>query len=265
MARPRKEPDYDPEKLKKELLAAIKEAYEHPLLIDADGNGHMKLNRLAEEFFITPLKARKLLITAGVYTTPICQQVQELRDKGKTMGEIQQLTGLSRASVHGYLPYSKVIYNMEHLSLQTRRLHVYRERKAAVEKLHMAIYSDKQGREAALWAAVLSFAEYPFRKENGERFRYVVHQDCLHFEENHSFIPRASLNSALSDLLEDGQDQNRFHQVLMKNPEKAEYLIPIFSRFGLLPPEENSPVQKGNDLENRSASTAGTVSKGIGE
>ena len=238
MARPRKQPDYDPAKLQEELLTEIREAYEHPLLIDADSSGRMKLNRLAEEFSITPLKARKLLITAGAYETAISQRVQELKKNGKTTEEIQQLTGLSRASVHSYLPYSKVVYNMDHLSLQAKRLHVYRDRKAAVEKLHIAISPEGQDCEAVFWSAVQCFTEYPFHKSTGERFHYCVEQDRLQLAGTDEVLTRAFLNLALSALMEDGENHHAFYQVAMKNPEKAEYLIPIFARFGLLPQDE---------------------------
>ena len=240
MARPRKQPDYDPAKLQKELLEEIKEAYEHPLLIDADSSGRMKLNRLAEEFSITPLKARKLLITEGAYATPISQRVQELKKNGKTTEEIQQLTGLSRASVHSYLPYSKVVYNMDRLSLQAKRLRIYRERKVAVENLHTAVFSVQQEREATLWTAVQCFAEYPFHKNTGERFHYCVEQDRLQIAGTDEVLTRAFLNLALSALMEDGENHHAFYQVAMKNPEKAEYLIPTFVRFGLLPQDENT-------------------------
>lgn len=44
-------------------------------------------------------------------------------------------TGLSRSSVHSYLPYTKVIYNAEELSLYAQRCRTYRKRKQAVKKL----------------------------------------------------------------------------------------------------------------------------------
>ena len=57
MARKRTKPIYEPEKVMKELLATVKEAYNE--------TGELKLT--AEEFDMSALKIRKLLITAGVY------------------------------------------------------------------------------------------------------------------------------------------------------------------------------------------------------
>lgn len=54
MARPKKKPAYDAEKIMKELMAAVAESYEE--------TGELKLT--AEEFDMSALKIRKLLITA---------------------------------------------------------------------------------------------------------------------------------------------------------------------------------------------------------
>ena len=87
------------------------------------------LNAVAAEFGITALKARKLLITAGVYSTAPSRRVQELHAAGMKMDQIMALTGLSRASVHSYLPYIKIPYNLEELSVNAERIRLYRERK----------------------------------------------------------------------------------------------------------------------------------------
>lgn len=52
-----------------------------------------------------------------------------------SISDIMKETGLSRSSVHSYLPYTKVIYNAEELSLYARRCRTYRKRKQAVQKL----------------------------------------------------------------------------------------------------------------------------------
>lgn len=54
MARPQKKPHYDAEKIMKELMLAVAESYE--------GTGELKLT--AAEFALSPIKIRKLLITA---------------------------------------------------------------------------------------------------------------------------------------------------------------------------------------------------------
>lgn len=63
----------------------------------------MTLNAVAAEFGITALKARKLLITVGVYGIALSWQIAELYASGHTVNQIIAATGLSRASVHSYL------------------------------------------------------------------------------------------------------------------------------------------------------------------
>lgn len=101
----------------------------------ADENGRMYLNLLAEEFSMTPIKVRKLLISSGIYQTEISVRINELYKSGKTIKEIQENVGLSAASVSGYLPYQKTVYNLEVSTDVANRLRKYRNRKTMVENL----------------------------------------------------------------------------------------------------------------------------------
>ena len=74
------------------------------------------LRSVCEEFNISIPKARKLLITAGVYSTEQSRRVSELAAEGKSVAEIMILTGLSRSSVSSYLPYQKFSYHMDECS-----------------------------------------------------------------------------------------------------------------------------------------------------
>ena len=75
---------------------------------DAEGRGYLK--DLSEIFGMTPLKIRILLITAEAYKTEIRLWVNELHQEGKFIAQIRSITGLNCASVHGYLPYIKIIF-----------------------------------------------------------------------------------------------------------------------------------------------------------
>lgn len=99
--RPKKKPEYNPELQFNNFLQELRDAYE-----EADS-----LRSLADELNISLLKLRKLLITADVFTSDICTEINALHQSGKKILEIMKLTGLSRASVHSYLPYTKGIYN----------------------------------------------------------------------------------------------------------------------------------------------------------
>lgn len=114
---PKKE--YDRDALMRELLDKVVKVYAEKQEIKAT----------AEATALSPNKVRKLLITAGVLEYPETAMIQELMAKGKTVEEIQKLTGLGRASINFYLPYSKVIYKMPVRSQNAERVRRYKERK----------------------------------------------------------------------------------------------------------------------------------------
>ena len=121
--RPKKKPEYNAEKQFDNFLQELSAAYE-----EADS-----MRGLAQELNITLLKLRKLLITAGIFTSDICTEINELYKQRKSVPEIMQITGLSRASVHSYLPYCKGLYNAEELSVNAERCQVYRNRQTLLD------------------------------------------------------------------------------------------------------------------------------------
>lgn len=158
MARPKKKPLYDAEKIMKELLKAVAESYEE--------TGELKLT--AEEFEMSPLKIRKLLIMAGAYNNEVSDKVNELYAAGKTVAEIQRIAGLGKSSVNGYLPYTKAIYKPDVLSLNAERINVFRDRQQTVKVLSADMSEDK------LWEAVIAFQRYPFHTATGLPFVYEL-------------------------------------------------------------------------------------------
>ena len=158
MSRPKKKPQYDSNKIMQELLDAVSESYSE--------TGELKLP--AEEFDMSALKIRKLLITAGVYSNDISDEINELYKRGKTVEEIQRVTGLGKSSVNGYLPYTKAVYKSEELSLNADRIRLYRERQKAVADLINDECEDN------LWNAVIAFQKYPFHTASGLSFVYEI-------------------------------------------------------------------------------------------
>ncbi len=70
----------------KNLLDAVSESYEET----------RELKQTAAEFDMSPLKIRKLLITSGAYSNEISRVVNDLRATGKSIAEIQEITGLKK-------------------------------------------------------------------------------------------------------------------------------------------------------------------------
>ena len=71
--RPKKKPEYNPELQFNNFLQELRDAYE-----EADS-----LRSLADELNISLLKLRKLLITADVFTSDICTEINDLHQSGK--------------------------------------------------------------------------------------------------------------------------------------------------------------------------------------
>ena len=158
MSRQQKKPDYDGEKIMREYMEVLADAFGTPYDDrERQNKNHVSLNEVAAEFDITAMKARKLLITAGVYSTELSRKIQFLHESGKKIPEIERIVGLSRASVHSYLPYSKGSYNLQELSTNAERTKLYRERKAARKKLQQSAIADTTAMEEILWDALLLY------------------------------------------------------------------------------------------------------------
>jgi len=188
MSRQLKKPDFDSEKIMQDYMDALVEAYGTPyddrLLMNV---GHVSLNDVTEEFGITAMKARKLLVTAGVYSTETGRRIRQLYAEGMLIADIGKSVGLSRSSVHSYLPYSKGAYNAKELSTNAERTRLYRERRDCVKELQECM-----GREDSLdyfevedklWQVLERYQGYPFYTAKGLKFTY-------HIRGNEMFVSR---------------------------------------------------------------------------
>ena len=112
----KRKPNYNGATTMQELLIVVCDYYGDPVddwkEEDAD---HVSLHDVADGFDITVMKARKLLITGGLYSTAISRRVQGLHALGLTVAQITEETGLKRASINSYLPYAHIIYNMSNI------------------------------------------------------------------------------------------------------------------------------------------------------
>lgn len=119
MGRKRIHPNYDPERVLKELIGITKELYEKSY----------SYRRIALELDLSVSKVIKLLITGGVYDSDICRDINRLYNSGKTITEIQKKLHVSKATVQAYLPYKKGVYNANECSRNAERIREYRRRK----------------------------------------------------------------------------------------------------------------------------------------
>ncbi len=78
MARPIKKPEYNSKEVSQQVIEAIIDAYLNPTEGTADEDGKMYVSLLADEFGMSRIKLRKILITSGAYETPLSRQVNKL-------------------------------------------------------------------------------------------------------------------------------------------------------------------------------------------
>lgn len=243
MSTQRKKKDCNPEEQMQQLMRDITEAYLHPSGCAVDQNGHTQLKVLAEKFSMTPIKVRKLLVTSGVYDTPVCRRVQELYYSGMDVKEIQKETGLSAASVSGYLPYQKTIYKLEERSLLAERLLRYRKRKAAVQKLEGLMRSaDIESILAAAWETLCLFEGYRFCMADGSRYHYVVRENKIIFSvgDGKVTVTKKRISRVLKQIMkiqEAGSGMGMGGVEETEGPE-IQYLDPVWKRIGIIAGEE---------------------------
>lgn len=234
LARPKKNRETNTDDLISQLMEAVTDTYLNPPENTADENGRMYLNLLAEEFSMTPIKVRKLLISSGVYQTDISMRINELYKSRKTIKEIQEIVGLSAASVSGYLPYQKTVYNLEVSTDVANRLRKYRNRKAMVDKLTAETETVTDQTKDLLWETIAAFEDYPFKTAKGLRYYYNVKGNELFISRKEKSITRASVNMAFETAVRLQREGSEITGPKMLGCFGASYLYPIFIRIGVI-------------------------------
>ncbi len=80
------------------------------------------------------MKVRKLLITGGCYDTEKYRAIKLMRSQEKTVEEIAELLRKKPITVRSYLPYGRVIYNLEERSVNADRLQRFKKRWGGYKK-----------------------------------------------------------------------------------------------------------------------------------
>ena len=230
MSRPKKKPNYNPDQVMQEFMAAVADAFGS--YDDREDITFPGLNAVAAEFGITALKTRKLLITAGVYSTALSRQVAELHAGGIKIDQIMKLSGLGRASVHSYLPYTKIPYKLDELSANAERIRLYRERKRKCEEFRakLSILTESK-QEDALWSMLTYLQGCVFLTAKGLKFTYKIKGGEMFVNRKSKSITQATVFMALRKAMELGGT--------VAEPKKlgtfgASYLYPIFVRLGVI-------------------------------
>ena len=168
---PRKPKYINPDQTIEAFYASVSDSYHHPAAGEEKENlARKKQELLAEEFEISRIKVRKILITTGDLSYPQTQQIQTLIKSEMSIGAVAEKMGISISSVNSLLPYSKGVYGLD-VSAAADRTQLYRARKQIIADLQDAIQTGDWSLE--LWRAICLFQNYPFftagrKRKNGE-------------------------------------------------------------------------------------------------
>ena len=230
--RPKKKPGYDRdgviEKMLQEAAVLYKEPYDDrqerspdaPTLVD-----------VATAMQTTTLKVRKMLVTTGYYSTQASRKVQELHDSGSSIQEIMEKTGLSRASVNTYLPYSKGAYKLDAPTLYAEQRRLYRKRERACNAL--LDHLDSEDVEEYLWETVKAFEGFPFLTDKGLSFKYTVKGGEVFFSRKTKSVTKASVVKAFHRARQIQADEGYVSGPKLLGTFGASYLYPVFLRVGV--------------------------------
>ena len=74
-------------------------------------------------------KVRRILITAGEWTSTRTDEINRLMELGKTVTEVASMLGITENAVMGHLPYSKGEYNSANPTKNAFAIRRHRKRK----------------------------------------------------------------------------------------------------------------------------------------
>lgn len=193
---------------------------------------HASLRNVAAECKITMLKVRKILITAEMYSTVMSRNVQKLYAEGKSIPEIMNETNLSRASVHSYISYKKVVYNLPERSVSADRMKRFRDRKQLCMDFKDELpRMSREEAEKRLWEVLEVLQGCWFQTLKGQWFRYRIEDEEIILNREDDSLSKAMVFRTLWKTLRfDGNEEQS------RKPGESEtaYLWVIFNRIGLL-------------------------------
>ena len=164
--RKKRKPEHNAGKKLKEQLDAAVVLY----------NSEMSLQAIADALSLTPIKVRKLLITAGVYESDTAKLVQqtfnafrETQNYSTAVTSTMAALRLSRPSVTSYLPYEKGVYFPEDADVANISNGAERQR-----HYRAVVALKKNPCEENLWKCVVAFRGYKFKTMSGLLFTYKL-------------------------------------------------------------------------------------------
>lgn len=89
----------------------------------------LSVAEIARRLKISEQKTRKILITAGAWSSPLSLKIAKMRGDGKSIEEIAESLGITRNAVLSYTPYDRGMKNAEYPTVNALRIRKCRQNK----------------------------------------------------------------------------------------------------------------------------------------
>lgn len=216
----------------RKLMEQVVQLYQAQKEIDS----RVSLSGIGEACAIHPLKVRKLLITAGIYENSVSREIAALWKEGRSAREIQEQLGLSPASVHSYLPYSRVDYGVEGTLNQEReqRIQTRRQAREALAKDTSLQEGDVSSLDQRLWDTMEAFQGVSFSTAKDLRFTYSIRGNEMFVSRKDKSITKATVLLAFHRAIDLQRNGRKITGPKMLGTFGASYLFPIFLQLGVI-------------------------------
>lgn len=92
--------------------------------------GQPSMRATAQHFKLPLLKIKKILVTGGLFQTQLSDEIQMMYVSGLSMKEIARRKNMSIPNVSSYLPYARVIYNLDVRKEEAAKALMWRQKQA---------------------------------------------------------------------------------------------------------------------------------------
>ena len=240
-------PEYDAGKnLKEQMESAV-------ALYDSE----MSLQAIGDALNLNPIKARKLLITAGVYESEVAEKVKntfeeyrETQDYKNSILSTANALQLSKASVTSYLPYKKGVYfpstEKEKISVGAERQRRYR----AMKRWR------NDPTEENFWGVVVAYTGVKFKTYSGLPFSYEIKKGrngeytkelWIDRREKSKSLAWSSIVLALGNIKEEMVDRPK----ALGDIRGVTYIYRMFYRFGLIDVPDDAKEKMGHPKKHK--------------
>ena len=203
----------------------------------------MSLQAIADALSLNPIKARKLLITAGVYKSDTAKLVlqtfgsfRSTQSYSAAVTSTMSALQLSRPSVTSYLPYEKGVYFPEEAEAANISAGAERQR-----HYRAVVVLKKDPCEENLWKCVVAFRGYKFKTMSGLPFTYTLKKGREDEFTKELWIDRRedSKSLAWSSVLLAYHNIGKIGEVVdrpkaLGDIRGVSYIYGLFYRFGLI-------------------------------